>query len=170
MKRIVILGSSGTGKTTLGRRLGEKLGLNTLHLDSVYWEKDWNNIDKIRFNTYMKQYLTKHRKWVIDGNYTNNKHFKYRLDLADTIILLDFGRQVSLHGIHERADDYKHQVRSDMAEGCVEGIDQVFLQYVAGFHKVRTKYLKAIIKQYEHKKNVLIFKNRKELYDWYNSL
>ena len=170
MKRIVILGSSGTGKTTLGRRLGEKLGINVLHLDSVYWEKDWANIDKIEFDRYMKQYLTKHDNWVIDGNYTNNKHFKYRLDLADAIIVLDFGRQVSLQGIHMRADEFKHQVRSDMAEGCVEGIDQVFLQYVAGFHKVKSKYLKAIVKQYDNKKQVLIFKNRNELYDWYNSL
>jgi len=170
MKRIVILGSSGTGKTTFGRQLAEKLGVNVLHLDSVYWEKDWHNLDKEAFYKYMKQYLTKHDNWVIDGNYTNNEHFKHRLDLADAIIILDFGKQVSLQGIHMRADEFKHQVRSDMAEGCYEGIDQVFLKYVAGFDQVKGKYLKALAKQYENKKQVLIFKNRQELYDWYNSL
>lgn len=170
MKRIMILGSSGTGKTTLCRRLGEKLHLNTLHLDSVYWKKDWENITKPEFDRYMKDFLTKHDNWVIDGNYTNNKHFTYRLDLSDVIIFLDFGQQVSLQGIHERASDYKHQVRSDMAEGCVEGIDQVFLKYVAGFHKTKAKYLQAIAKKYGNKKQVLIFKNREELYNWYNSL
>jgi adenylate kinase family enzyme len=170
MKRIVILGSSGTGKTTVCRRLGEKLHINTLHLDSVYWEKNWNNIDKDHFDRYMIEYLRKHDTWVIDGNYTNNKHFKYRLDLADVIIILDFGKQVSLQGIHMRANEFKHQVRSDMAEGCVEGIDQVFLKYVAGFHKVKSKFLIASAMKYKEKKQVFVFKNRNELYDWYNSL
>ncbi len=164
------MGSSGTGKTTIGRMLGEKLNIPTLHLDSVYWVKDWDHINKSDFNSYMKKFLTKNKSWVIDGNYSNNDHFKYRLELADTIIFLDFGTQVSLQGIFKRANQYKHMVRSDMAEGCVEGVDQVFLQYVATYYKVRSKYVKALVNKYSNKKQVLIFKNRKELYDWYNSL
>ena len=170
MNRILVLGPSGTGKTTLCRMLGEKLGLDILHLDSVYWLKDWQNIDKKTFDLWMKKFLTKHRKFVIDGNYSNNKHFKYRLDIADTIIFLDFGTEKALEGIHKRAAMFKHQVRSDMAVGCVEGIDQVFLKYVASYYQYRAKYLIAKIKQYENKKKVLIFKTREELYDWYNSL
>jgi hypothetical protein len=69
-----------------------------------------------------------------------------------------------------RANEFKHQVRSDMAEGCVEGIDQVFLKYVAGFHKVKSKFLIATAMKYKNRKQVLVFKNRNELYDWYNSL
>ena len=107
---------------------------------------------------------------MIDGNYINNKHFKYRLDLADTIIFLDFGTTKALEGIYERARIFKHQVRSDMADGCVEGIDQVFLKYVAGYYNFRAKHLKAEIKKYSKLKTVLIFKTREELYDWYNSL
>lgn len=170
MRKIVIFGPSGSGKTTLGRKLGQKLELETLHLDSVYWQKDWENIDKNTFDLYMRKFLTKHDRFVIDGNYTNNLHFKYRLEMADTLIFLDFGTQQALQGIFERANSFKHRVRSDMAEGCVEGIDQVFLKYVATYYKFRAKYLKAIVKKYENKKQVFIFKSRKELYDWYNSL
>ncbi len=170
MNRIIILGPSGTGKTTLCRRLGEKLGLKELHLDSVYWLKDWKNIDKETFDIKMKSFLTKHPKFVIDGNYTNNKHFKYRLDLADTIIFLDFGTNQSLKGIYQRAHEFKHLVRSDMAEGCVEGIDQVFLKYVASFSRFKSKYLKATVKKYDKKKKVLVFKSREELNNWYHSL
>ena len=169
MQRIVVLGSSGTGKTTLCRMLGEKLGIKQLHLDSVYWKKDWTNINKEVFGNHIKKYLRKNRSWVIDGNYSNNLHFKYRLQLADTIIFLDFGTQVSLKGIHKRANEFKHQVRSDMAEGCVEGIDQIFLQYVAFYHKNSAKKLKAVVKSYKNK-NVLVFKTREELYKWYNAL
>ncbi len=118
----------------------------------------------------MREFLTKHRSFVIDGNYSNNKHFKYRLDLADTIIFLDFGTNNALKGIYKRAHEFKHQVRSDMAEGCYEGIDQVFLKYVANFNKVKAKYLKATIQKYDKKKKVLIFKSREELNNWYHSL
>lgn len=170
MKKIVILGPSGTGKTTICKMLGEKLGIDYLHLDSVYWLKDWEHLNKDEFHRWMKKYLIKNNEWVIDGNYSNNKHFKHRLDIANTIIFLDFGTEMALRGIHKRAKDYKHQVRSDMADGCVEGIDQVFLKYVASFYKYRAKYLKAVINKYKNKKQVLVFKNRKELYDWYNSL
>lgn len=170
MQRILILGPSGSGKTTLCRKLGEKLDLEVLHLDSVYWLKNWQNIDKETFDIKMKRFLRKYPRFVIDGNYTNNKHFKYRLDIADTIIYLDYGTNQSLKGIYQRAAEYKHQVRSDMAEGCIEGIDQVFLKYVANFGNFRSKFLKATIKKYEKKKNVLMFKTREELNNWYNSL
>lgn len=170
MKRIVVLGPSGTGKTTLGRQLGDKLHYPILHLDTVYWLKDWEHIDKPAFHQYMVKYMRKHDAWVIDGNYTNNKHFNLRLKMADTIILLDFGTSASLHGIHERASKYKHQVRSDMAEGCVEGVDQVFLQYVAFYYKYRMKWLKAIIHRYDRHKNILIFKSRQEVHNWFDQL
>ncbi len=170
MPKIAILGGSGTGKTTLCRMIGTKLQIQQLHLDSVYWKKNWQNISKEEFDQYMKQFLTKHSSWVIDGNYSNNLHFTYRLDLADTIIFLNYGKQKSLQGIYERAHKYKHQTRSDMAEGCVEGVDQVFLKYVATYYKYRAKYLIATIKKYQNKKQVLVFQNRQELYEWYNSL
>ncbi len=169
MNKVVILGASGTGKTTICRRLGEKFNLKVLHLDSVYWKKDWDNISKSDFNIYMKRFLLENKNWVIDGNYSNNLHFDYRLEACDTIIYLDFGIQVSLHGIHERALKYKHTSRADMAEGCIEGIDQEFLQYVA-FYRNKNMLLKAHIKKYENKKKVLIFKSREELNSWVNNL
>lgn len=170
MKRIMILGPSGTGKTTYGRILGEKLGLKILHLDSVYWKEDWNNIDKIEFDEYIKNFFRKYDKWVIDGNYQNNKHFRYRLDLADTIIFLDFGTQVAMHGIHERARKFKNVSRPDMADGCNEGIDQIFLKYVAFYYQKTAKSLRAAINKYKNKKQVLIFKSRNEMQQWINTL
>jgi len=169
MKKIVILGASGTGKTTTCRMLGKKLNIKVLHLDSVYWKKDWDHISKRDFNIYMKTFLLENDNWAIDGNYSNNLHFDYRINACDTIVYLDFGIQLSLHGIHERADKYKHMTRDDMAEGCVEGIDQEFLQYVA-FYRKKNMLIKAYIKKYENKKKVLIFKSREELNAWVNAL
>ena len=149
MEKIIILGPSGTGKTTLSRLLSDKLHIPVLHLDTVYWLKDWKHLDKEPFHHKMMTYFQAHNQWVIDGNYTNNRHFDIRLKLCDTIILLDYGTSASLKGIYQRANSYKHQVRSDMAEGCVEGVDQVFLQYVAFYYKTRIKALRAMIQKYK---------------------
>lgn len=167
MQRVIIFGASGTGKTTVCQKIANKYGLVPLHLDSIYWKKDWDRIEKDEFQAYMMQFFKDNRKFVIDGNYTNNEHFKMRSQLATTIILLDYGTQNSLKGIHERAHKFKHSVRPDMPEGCIEGIDQVFLKYVAGFSQ-KNKRLKAHIGQYKNEKQILIFKTRKELLSWFN--
>lgn len=169
MKRIVILGPSGTGKTTLGRNLSEKLHIKSVPLDSIYWKKDWQSIEKDDFDRYMKKFLSSHDEWIIDGNYAKHKHFQYRLDACDTIILLDYGVQASLNGIHERARKFKNQTRSDMPTGCTEGIDQEFLQYTATYEP-RGNYVKALVSKYKNKKNVMIFKSRNELRNWFASL
>jgi len=162
MNRIIILGRSGTGKTTLAKILAHKINAPYLHLDSIYWKKNWESLPKPLFNQTIRAYLKKHRRFVMDGNYTNTETFMERLKLADTIILLDYPKQVALKGIINREQQYKHRYRSDMAEGCIEEIDQEFLHYVYRFDQKNIR-LKACIKSFIGKKKVYIFKSREDL-------
>jgi adenylate kinase family enzyme len=41
MKRILIIGCGGAGKSTLARQLGDKLGLPVVHLDKLFWHPGW---------------------------------------------------------------------------------------------------------------------------------
>ncbi|MFU8786257.1 MAG: GNAT family N-acetyltransferase [Candidatus Izemoplasmataceae bacterium] len=169
MNRIIIFGASGTGKTTLSKMLGEKLHIPYIHLDTIYWLKDWQALDKKTFAIRVRNFLKTHPKFVIDGNYTNSITFEDRIKLADTIIMLDFTTSASIKGIVQREKEYKHRYRSDMAEGCIEKIDQEFLEYVYNFEDKKHR-LNAHINQFIGEKNILIFKDRKSLMTWFNEL
>ncbi len=169
MKRIVILGSSGSGKTTLARMIGERLAIPILHLDTVYWKKDWTAIDKDLFQKRIRQFMREHSRFVMDGNYLHTPTFSDRLRYADTVILLCYDRKEALRGIIEREAKYKHRHRSDMAEGCDEDIDQEFLRYVYFFDTYR-KQIEGIANTLAHKKHFLRFSTREALDHWLATL
>jgi len=169
LKRTIILGSSGSGKTTLARMIGEKLAVPILHLDTVYWEKDWTPIDGALFQEKVRRFMRENPRFVMDGNYLHTPTFADRLHYADTVILLSYDRKEALKGIIEREAKYKHRHRSDMAEGCDEDIDQEFLQYVYFFDD-RRKRIEGIVKTIAHKKHFLRFSTREALDHWLATL
>ncbi len=169
LKRIIILGSSGSGKTTLARLIGERLSLPTLHLDTIYWKKDWTPIDRNLFQKRIRQFMREHPRFVMDGNYLHTPTFADRLRYADTVILLRYDRKEALKGIIEREARYKHRHRSDMAEGCNEDIDQEFLRYVYSFGPHHRR-IEGIANTLAHKKHFLRFSTREALDHWLATL
>ncbi len=169
LKRVIILGRSGSGKTTLARTLGEKLSASVLHLDTVYWLRNWTAIPKDEFQQKVRRFMREHPRFVMDGNYTNTPTFADRMRTADTVILLDYKLQEALKGLKRREEEYKHRYRSDMATGCIEEIDQKFLEYVTFFDGKR-KRIESLMNAMAHKKLVLRFKTREALDDWLNTL
>ncbi len=165
MNRILIFGSSGSGKTTLSKILHQKLNIPYLHLDSIYWVKDWAAVDKEVFNHKVREFIHKNTRFVIDGNYTNFPNFIERIKRSDTIIILDYPLKTNLKGIIYREKKYKHRYRSDMATGCIEEIDQEFLEYVTRFD-TKQKRMRAIIDRYLGQKHILRFKTREDLMRW----
>jgi len=70
-KRIVIFGATGSGKTTLARRLGETLGLPVMQLDSIRHERGWESVDWDEMRERMEAFVTEHAQgWISEGNYS----------------------------------------------------------------------------------------------------
>ena len=169
-KKILVFGNSGVGKTTLSRKLSDKLNIPYLHIDSIYWQKNWQSTPRDIFYAKLKAFIDSHTNFVMDGNYLNSSILNLRLEHADTIIYLDYPIQMALNGIKQREKIYAGRWRTDMAEGCIEKIDQEFLSYVLNFNKTRKPTILSILQKYEPTKNTFIFKSRESLNQFIDSL
>jgi adenylate kinase family enzyme len=69
--RIAIIGCGGGGKSCLARLLGQRLGLQPVHLDGLYYNQDWRALDPEQFAAVQRDLVTAPR-WIIDGNYASS--------------------------------------------------------------------------------------------------
>jgi hypothetical protein len=93
-KRIVIYGVTGSGKSTLGRRLARELGLRHIELDALYHGPNWTPAPPEEFLSKVQAALDASPDgWVADGNYGAVRPFL--LEQADTAIWLRLPWRVS---------------------------------------------------------------------------
>lgn len=88
MKKIIVIGSSGAGKTTLARELSEILHIPHMELDSIYHQADWQHIDKLEFQNRVND-IAKKPEWIFCGNYFSILGIDFWRQ-ADTIIWCDY--------------------------------------------------------------------------------
>ncbi len=127
MRRVLVIGSPGAGKSTFSRKLSAATGLPVIHLDRHYWQAGWTEPDKADWAATVERLVAEPR-WIIDGNYGGT--LPVRLARADTVILLDAGRWLCLRRVITRTLRGHGKTRDDMAEGCYERFDRGFLKFV----------------------------------------
>lgn len=88
VRRIVVLGNSGSGKTTVARRVAATLGLPHLELDWVMHREGWDSGRGEKFLEEVSEFAAGER-WVIDGNYTSHGVREAVWPRADTVVWLD---------------------------------------------------------------------------------
>ena len=69
MRRIIVVGCPGSGKTSLALKLGRKLGLPVVHLEVLYWRPDWKASDKASFRARVADAIAG-EDWVVDGSFS----------------------------------------------------------------------------------------------------
>jgi adenylate kinase family enzyme len=127
MKRILVIGSGGAGKSTFAKELGAIVDLPVIHLDQVYWKPGWEKPSKQEWAARVERLIAQH-EWIMDGNFGGT--LPQRIKRADAIILLDISRWVCLWRIAKRIVKYRGRHRPDMTPGCQERFDLEFIRWI----------------------------------------
>jgi adenylate kinase family enzyme len=69
MERVIVIGTSCSGKTTLARRVAEVIGSPHIELDSIHWGPNWTEAPTDAFRAAVLERV-QDRSWVVDGNYS----------------------------------------------------------------------------------------------------
>jgi adenylate kinase family enzyme len=142
MQRVLVMGSSGSGKSTFARRLSGITGLPMISLDALFWKPGWVASDAAEFDHRVVQ-ATRLPRWVMDGNYISHGAAELRRSLADAVVWFDLPRRTCMTGIMTRIAHSYGKVRPEMAPGCPEKIDFEFFRYVWSYRRLqRPKMLK----------------------------
>lgn len=87
MQRISVVGTSGSGKSTVSRRLADALGMPHVELDALHWGPDWVAATAEDLQQLVAE-ATRGDAWVVDGNY-ESKLGRLVWDRADTVVWVD---------------------------------------------------------------------------------
>ena len=85
MRRIAVVGSSGSGKTTTARAISSGLGIPHVELDSVFHQAGWTPLPTDEFQDTVRTF-TDQEAWVVDGNYTSQGITDLVWPRADTVV------------------------------------------------------------------------------------
>ena len=150
MKRIIVIGCPGSGKSTFSRRLRDTVGYPLYHLDMIYHKPDRTTVSREEFDRRLRE-IMEGECWIIDGNY--NRTIEMRLKECDTVFLFDLPTEVSVKGVISRIG----KKREDMP-WVEEKFDEEFRDVILGFRENQLPRIYDLLSKYPEKK-VVIFKS-----------
>lgn len=157
-KRIIVIGSPGSGKSTFSRKLAEIIGIPLIHLDKEFWNYGWVETPREEWVKKQGSYISDD-EWIIDGNYGGT--LDIRIEKADTIICFRLSRVVCILRYFKRVITNINKIRPDMPEGCPEYFDFEFMKYIWNFPKASGKRNLERL-QRNKDKHIIVFKKRNE--------
>ncbi|MCM1334104.1 MAG: hypothetical protein NC084_02840 [Bacteroides sp.] len=154
MKKIIVIGSPGAGKSTFSRKLRDATGFPLYHLDLLWHKPDRTNISREEFDRRLGEWLREER-WIIDGNY--NRTLETRMKAADTVFLFDLPTEVCLAGATARLG----KKREDMPWFDTE-LSEELRQWIVGFRAEQFPKIDALLEKYREGRRIVVFHSREE--------
>ena len=154
MKKIIVIGCPGSGKTTFAEKLHQAIGLPLIYLDAIWHRPDKTHISREEFDARLGEILSTDA-WIIDGNYSRT--VEGRIDAADTVILFDLPTEACIDGAIARLGT----VRPDMPWIDTE-LDPNLKREIEEFRSKHLPVIYDLLHRYEEGRTVVIFRSREE--------
>lgn len=160
MKRVIVIGCPGAGKSTFARKLAEKTGLPLHYLDMIWHRADRTTVSCEEFDDRLTEIMNE-EEWIIDGNYLRT--LRMRLDKADTVFFFDIPVETCLAGATARLGEE----RPDMPWNDSE-LSEDFRQWIIDFPTVQLPAIEFLLEYYEGE--VVRFTSRHDADDYVKGL
>lgn len=152
MKRILVIGCPGAGKSTFARNLRQITGLRLYYLDMIWHNPDKSNVSCEAFDEKIRDIVTGD-SWIIDGNYSRT--LELRLQRCDTVFLLDYPLDICLAGAESRIGTKREDL-----PWVEEEFDSEFRKWIEDFPDKKLPDIYRLLETYRDKADIHIFKNR----------
>lgn len=162
MKKVIVIGCPGAGKSTFARKLSAKTGLPLYYLDMIWHLPDRTTLSRDEFATRLEM-ITSREKWIIDGNYLHTMPF--RLQNCDTVFFFDLPTDVCLAGAEERIG----KEREDMP-WTDETMNEEFRQWIIDFPMQQLPVINSLLSEYKEEVKIIVFHTREEADNFINSI
>ena len=156
-KRILVLGSSGSGKTYFSRQLSNILGIEPIHLDAHLIRPGWVGMPQAEWRRILASLIQKER-WIMDGTY--ERTLDLRLPVADMVVVIESPRLACFWRVIKRKLTVDDTHRLDAPPG--QRLDRAFLRYIWRYPTVTRPAIFEGINQYGKDKSLIILKSPKE--------
>jgi adenylate kinase family enzyme len=144
-QRMNVVGTSGSGKTTVSQALSQILNIEHIEMDALFWGPDWSWPSDEEFFTKVEHALAK-EAWILDGNYTRTIPIKWKH--VESVIWLDYSFMRTIrHAIRRAITRSITQEELWAGTGNRESLkksffskDSIILWTITTHRKVRQKY------------------------------
>ncbi len=162
MKKVIVIGCPGSGKTTFAEKLNKITGLPLFYLDAIWHKPDKTHISREEYDERLAE-IFKTDRWIIDGNY--KRTIETRLLNCDTVFLFDLPTEVCLQGATERIGKERYDI-----PWLEEKLDSEFKRAIEDFPKRVLSDIYGLLDKYQDDKEIIIFKSRMQANDFLSRL
>ena len=161
-RKIIIVGSPGSGKSYFAKVLSKLTRIPVYHLDMINWKPNWQPTPREELRKTLNEIMD-NDEWIIDGNYSGTMEDRFKR--AEVVCFLDLPAEVCLESERKR----RGKKRDDLPNYLEEKDDPDFEEYIMNFQDTGKIRILSMIEKHPNIP-VITFKTRDEVNAYLNNI